>query len=56
MLDASLIHKEQVLATLRLVFNDKDTRAPVTGYIEREILAEAEKSRRGTPPHHRKRV
>ena len=56
MLDASLIHEEHVLATLRLVFNDKDTRAPVTGYIERESLADAEESRRGTPPHYRKRV
>ncbi|MDK8305948.1 MULTISPECIES: TetR/AcrR family transcriptional regulator [Corynebacterium] len=31
-----------VLPTLRLAFEDEDTRALVTGYIEREIFAEAE--------------
>ena len=32
-----------VLPTLRLAFDDEDTRVLVTGYIEREIFAEAEK-------------
>ena len=31
-----------MLPTLRLAFEDEDTRALVTGYIEREIFAEAE--------------
>lgn len=32
-----------VIPTLRLAFEDEDTRTLVTGYIEREILIEAEK-------------
>lgn len=35
--------QRDVVPTLRLAFTDEDTRALVTGYIEREIFGEAEK-------------
>lgn len=35
--------QRNVIPILRLAFEDEDTRALATGYIEREIFAEAEK-------------